>query len=82
MTDNYTEEMERAKFEEVVFSDYYTRGIQRNPNPLQPKIAGALDFVPTHNLSKSQLCERRPDGHYVRQEISAMWHGWLLRAKI
>lgn len=68
--------MDRDKFEDLVFAEYFVRGIQRNPSPPHGP-CGALDFIPTNNLTKADLCER--DGEsYKRPEISAMWFGWQL----
>lgn len=76
-----TQNYNREKFEEYVFRDYYVKSIQRNPNVPQPAISGALNFVATATLNKSELCERDGD-NYIRQDVSAMWHGWKLHHEL
>ncbi len=67
---------ERKLFEDKVFSEYYIRNIQRNYNPPQPKISGALDFVPGKIMNKADFLARDERGNYKQSEVSAMWFGW------
>ncbi len=69
---------DRELFEDRVFLDYFIRSIRLNDTVPQPKISGALDYVPTCELNKAQLCEKDEEGRYKQEEISAMWHGWCL----
>lgn len=73
-------EKSRKLFEERTFSDYYIRSIKRNPETT-PRISGALDFVPGETENKDEFLKKDENGNYVRQDVSAMWHGWCLLVK-
>ncbi|MFA5355273.1 MAG: hypothetical protein WC302_00845 [Candidatus Paceibacterota bacterium] len=66
-------ESTRKRFEEIIFADYFIRGINFN---------GGGQFAEVkHKLHKDELCEREGES-YKREEVSAMWHGWKLAMKV
>lgn len=73
-----TQDELRAAFEEVAFARYFQSTIKRNPNPPQPKISGALDFVPVDCKEKAVFLRRDPDGNYDDFSVDAAWWGWQL----
>lgn len=73
-------EKTRKLFEEKVFMDYYVRSIVRNPDQ-KPRICGALDFVPGKIENMDEFLKKDDNGNYIRQDVSAMWHGWCLLMK-
>lgn len=63
----------RDKFEELVFTEYYIKGICKNGE--------SQLMTSNNNLYKDELL-KRTDGstlqEYEREEIDAMWFGWKL----
>lgn len=65
-------EATRAQFEHQIFGAHFTSTIVRTG------MGGPIEFMPDpeQSLTKAELCARGEDGHYTRNEVSAMWFGW------
>lgn len=63
-------EEHRDVFEEKVFNQYFMSHVTRD---LKLRDGDKM-------LDKAKLCERDSFGAYVREDVSAMWYGWMLRA--
>lgn len=66
------EEAERARFEEVVFVEFFARSVS---------FTSGQQWASVTEVTKAELCARKLDGHYAREEVLAMWFGWTLRAR-
>lgn len=63
----------RNRFEERVFGEYFIKSITR-VNDSQFGFRVDCEDMAT-------FCRRSEDGHYVRDDVSAMWFGWSLYHK-
>lgn len=59
----------RKEFEDLLYADYFVRSIKFKPNK---------QFAECNVVAKNEFFALDDDGHYKREDVSAMWYGWSL----
>ncbi len=67
----------KEEFEHWVFGMYFVSQVRRNNSVPQPRISGALHFVPSRDCkTMEEFLKRAPGGLYEDESLNIAWGAW------